>query len=112
MIIDDEADVGALANRKQFPGDALNLVGSAVLRAQLNEIGAAIAELPRDLRRGTAMKVSRIDKGVEMAIGKGLHKVRNYLSPAARTVAKCGGCSSRATTVTSIFLKPAASSQR
>ena len=33
-------------------------------------------------------------------------------SPPARIVWKCGGCSSRATTLISIFLKPASSSQR
>lgn len=37
--------------------------------------------------------------------------IPNHFSPPARTVSKCGGCSSRATVATSIFLKPADSSQ-
>jgi hypothetical protein len=43
--------------------------------------------------------------------GKNQRTRPTHFSPLAKIVGKCGGCSSRATMLTSIFLKPACSSQ-
>ena len=73
MIVDDETDAGALTNRKQFPGDALNVFDLAALGPKLDQVSATVAKLARDFLRRTPMQVGRIDKGVEVTIAQRLH---------------------------------------
>ena len=58
------------------------------------------------VRRGSRVRARGLHRRTLLAVSAPC-----YFSPPAKMVWKCGGCSSRATTLTSIFLKPAASSQ-
>ena len=48
MIVDDQSDAGLLEHGKNLFGQAAHFVGGGALGAELNQIRAAIAELPGD----------------------------------------------------------------
>lgn len=73
MVVDDQADVGALENGLNLFGEAEDFVRRRILGAQLNQIRAAIAELLHDFRHIAPVQVSGVDEGVEAAVSEGFH---------------------------------------
>ena len=69
MVVDHEADVGGASDRQDRFGHAFDVIDGGVLGAQLDQVGAAGAELASDLGRFLPVEVGGVDKGVESAIG-------------------------------------------
>jgi hypothetical protein len=69
VVIDHQADAGSPRYRENGFGQAADFVEGGVFGAELDEVSAAVAELPGDELRRAAMQVSGINKGVEPAFG-------------------------------------------
>jgi hypothetical protein len=71
VIVDDEVDARPVRNRGNRVRHALNVIGSGILGAELEDVRSAIAELPGHLGDGSPVEVGIIDKRVELAGGEG-----------------------------------------
>src|SRR6266850_6551086 len=94
VIIDDETDIGAFDNTRHALYQSTHVIYRTALRSDLNEIGAAVAELLGDLGRITAMQIGSINERIEEASIERLHIVPTLDSRVLltmRLIILCGG---------------------
>ena len=75
VVVDDEAGVGAADDGLDPFRETADLIGRRIFGAQLDEVAPAIAQLLRDEFGRAAMKVGRVDEGVQFAIHERFHEV-------------------------------------
>ena len=72
-IIDDQADAGGAGDGQDGFGHPADFVRGRILGAELDEVGAALAEGIGDGGGGTEMEAGGVNEGVEAAEGEWLH---------------------------------------
>src|SRR5262245_5157568 len=77
MVVDDESNVGPLQNRENHVSQSTNFIHRRRFGSELNQICATVAQLLDNLIRCPAVQVSCIQKGIEPAFGKRLHREHN-----------------------------------
>jgi len=89
MVIDNEPDIGAPGDVKNLFGHVADGVRWGIFCAQLDEIGAAIAELLRHSFGRATVQIGRINEGVEAAIRQRFHglKITDGAMPATFNLA-------------------------
>jgi len=73
MVVDDEADVGAFSYGNNFFRHAPDFIGRRIFGAELDQVAAAVAKLPRDEFGRAAMQTGRVNKCVKLAICERFH---------------------------------------
>ena len=81
MIVDDQADARAARHRENALGHPLHLGRRRLLGAELDQVRAAIAELPRDVLRCAPVQERGVHKGVEPAMKQwSVHSIMLFIS--------------------------------
>jgi hypothetical protein len=73
MIIDDQSDAGPVEHGQNFVGQAANFIGGCAFGAELNQIRAAITQLPGDGGDLARSEPGGVNEGVEAALRQRLH---------------------------------------
>ena len=73
MVVDYEADIRAPGDGQAGFGHAPEFVARRFFGAELDQIGAAVAELLRHQFRRAAMQISRVHEGIKPAINERFH---------------------------------------
>ncbi len=75
MVVDDEGNVGAGGDRKNFSGHGADFGDGGLLGTKLDEVRAASAEVFGHEFRRTAAEVGGIYEGIEATSGERFHLV-------------------------------------
>jgi len=73
VVVDDEADAGGAGDGEDGFSEAADFIEGGVFGAELDEVGAAVAELAGEAGGVAAVEVGGVDEGVEAAVGQRFH---------------------------------------
>ena len=75
IIVDDQSDVRAACDGQNRFRHCTDFIGRGFFGAELDQIGAAVAELLRDNFRRAAMQIGRVNEGIKPAIREWFHEM-------------------------------------
>ena len=73
MIVYNQTNIGPMKHRQDFFGQAAHFIGSCAFGAKLNQIRAAVAQLPGDGGGLARSEIGGVNESVEAALRQWLH---------------------------------------